>query len=63
MKQGAASRVEELDVEWLREEHARIEMRLKELDRHLSLSPAEQAERAELKKTKLRLKDAIAASK
>ena len=43
----------------LRDEHARLEMRLKELDRHLSLSPEEQLERSTLKKTKLQLKDDI----
>ncbi len=43
----------------LREEHARLELRLKELDHHLSLSPEEQVERANLKKAKLQLKDHI----
>jgi uncharacterized protein YdcH (DUF465 family) len=43
----------------LRSEHARLESRLKELDRHLSLSPDEQRERAELKKAKLQLKDSM----
>ena len=43
----------------LRDEHARLEMRLKELDRHLSLSPEEQLERSTLKKAKLQLKDDI----
>jgi uncharacterized protein YdcH (DUF465 family) len=41
----------------LRDEHAKLELRLRELDRHLSLSPDEQAERANLKKAKLQLKD------
>lgn len=43
----------------LRTEHARLEMRLKELERHLSLSPEEQMERVNLKKAKLQLKDDI----
>jgi uncharacterized protein YdcH (DUF465 family) len=43
----------------LRQEHARLEMRLRELERHLSLSPDEQLERANLKKAKLQLKDDI----
>ena len=43
----------------LRSEHARLEMRLAELERHLSLSPEEQRERAELKKAKLQLKDTM----
>ena len=43
----------------LRSEHARLELRLRELEHHLSLSPEEQLERATLKKTKLRLKDDI----
>ncbi len=46
-------------LERLHAEHARLEMRLKELDRHLSLSPDEQVERARLKKAKLQLKDDI----
>ena len=46
-------------LEQLRQEHARLEMRLSELERHLSLSPDEQRERAELKKAKLQLKDTI----
>jgi uncharacterized protein YdcH (DUF465 family) len=48
-------------VETLRREHARLETRLSELDRHLSLSPDEQRERATIKKTKLWLKDSILA--
>jgi len=47
-------------LDTLRAEHARLEQRLKELDRHLSLTPAEQIERANLKKAKLQLKDDIA---
>ena len=46
-------------LETLRTEHARLEMRLAELERHLSLSPDEQRERAELKKAKLQLKDTM----
>ncbi len=46
-------------LEQLRSEHARLELRLAELERHLSLSPDEQRERAELKKAKLQLKDSI----
>jgi hypothetical protein len=44
----------------LRERHGEIERRLVELDRHLSLTPDEQLERARLKKEKLRTKDRIA---
>jgi hypothetical protein len=43
----------------LRDEHAQLELRLRELENHLSLSPEEQLERARLKKTKLLLKDDI----
>jgi hypothetical protein len=43
----------------LRERHGEIERRLVELDRHLSLTPDEQLERARLKKEKLRTKDRI----
>lgn len=46
-------------IEALRSEHARLEMRLAELERHLSLSPEEQRERAEIKKAKLQLKDTL----
>jgi uncharacterized protein YdcH (DUF465 family) len=49
----------EVRLEALRTEHARLEIRLRELDRHLSLSPDEQRERSALKKTKLQLKDSI----
>jgi uncharacterized protein YdcH (DUF465 family) len=44
----------------LRERHGEIERRLAELDRHLSLTPDEQLERARLKKEKLRAKDRLA---
>jgi uncharacterized protein YdcH (DUF465 family) len=46
-------------LEVLRTTHADLEQRLKELDRHLSLSPSEQTERANLKKAKLQIKDDI----
>ena len=46
-------------LEELRSEHARLEMRLAQLERHLSLSPDEQRERAEIKKAKLQLKDTM----
>ena len=45
----------------LRERHGEIEKRLAELDRHLSLTPDEQVERAQLKKEKLRAKDRLTA--
>jgi uncharacterized protein YdcH (DUF465 family) len=44
----------------LKERHTEIERRLSELDRHISLTPDEQLERAGLKKEKLRSKDRIA---
>lgn len=44
----------------LKERHGEIERRLLELDRHISLTPEEQVERAGLKKEKLRSKDRIA---
>jgi uncharacterized protein YdcH (DUF465 family) len=43
----------------LRMQHAQLETRLKELERHLSLSPDEQRERTNLKKAKLQLKDSM----
>ena len=46
-------------LEVLRSTHADLEQRLKELDRHLSLSPNEQTERANIKKAKLQIKDDI----
>ena len=47
-------------LEQLRAEHHELEMRLAELDRHISLTPAEQVERTQLKKLKLAKKDAMA---
>jgi uncharacterized protein YdcH (DUF465 family) len=44
----------------LKELHTEIERRLSELERHISLTPDEQLERAQLKKEKLRSKDRIA---
>lgn len=41
----------------LQERHRTLEQRLVALDRHLSLTPDEQVERARLKKEKLRIKD------
>ena len=41
----------------LREQHQQADQRLRELDRHVWLSPDEQVELARLKKEKLRLKD------
>jgi uncharacterized protein YdcH (DUF465 family) len=43
----------------LRADHRVADERLKELERHLSLSPDEQVEQATLKKRKLHLKDEI----
>jgi hypothetical protein len=47
------------DLEALRKQHKDLESRLAALDRHLSLTAAEQAERARLKKEKLAIKDRI----
>lgn len=58
MKQTTVSDVDS-QLERLHTEHARLESKLRELERHLSLSPAEQTERANLKKAKLQLKDDI----
>jgi uncharacterized protein YdcH (DUF465 family) len=44
----------------LKERHSEIERRLSELERHISLTPEEQVERAGLKKEKLRSKDRLA---
>jgi uncharacterized protein YdcH (DUF465 family) len=56
MKHFTASDVD-TQLAQLKSEHARLEDRLRELDRHLSLSPDEQTERLQIKKTKLQLKD------
>lgn len=40
-------------------EHRAIKARLRELDRHLSLTSAEQVEYSQLKKMKLRAKDRL----
>jgi uncharacterized protein YdcH (DUF465 family) len=49
------------DVAMLKARHGELEKRLAELDRHRSLTPAEQVERSEIKKEKLRLKDRLIA--
>jgi hypothetical protein len=40
-------------------QHRELEARLKDLDKHLALTPSEQVEYARLKKEKLRTKDRI----
>lgn len=50
----------EQEIVRLKERHWEIERRLTELDRHISLTPEEQIERAGLKKEKLKSKDRIA---
>ena len=47
------------DLEELRNQHEDLESRLAALDRHLSLTAREQADRARLKKEKLAIKDRI----
>jgi hypothetical protein len=47
------------ELDRLRAQHHEADLRLRELDRHLSLSPEEQLEVARLKKHKLHLKDEI----
>lgn len=47
----------ELTLEQLQERHRDAEQRLRELDRHVWLSPDEQVELARLKKEKLHIKD------
>jgi hypothetical protein len=46
-------------LEALRKHHKDLESRLEALDRHLSLTVQEQAERARMKKEKLAIKDRI----
>jgi len=50
----------EQEMVQLKERHGEIERRLVELERHISLTPEEQVERAALKKEKLRSKDRLA---
>ena len=45
------------EFEQLTFQHRQLDARLKELDKHLSLTPSEQVEYARLKKEKLRTKD------
>jgi len=47
------------ELDGLKQRHQDLEKRLAALDRHLSLTTAEQAERVLLKKEKLRVKDRI----
>jgi uncharacterized protein YdcH (DUF465 family) len=47
------------ELDRLKQRHQDLEKRLAALDRHLSLTTAEQSERARLKKEKLLLKDHI----
>ena len=49
----------EQEMTRLRDRHSEIEKRLSELGRHISLTPDEQLERAQLKKEKLRSKDRL----
>jgi hypothetical protein len=47
------------ELDGLKQRHEDLERRLATLDRHLSLTSAEQTERAHLKKEKLQVKDRI----
>jgi hypothetical protein len=47
------------ELDGLKQRHQDLERRLAALDRHLSLTTAEQSERARLKKEKLQVKDRI----
>jgi uncharacterized protein YdcH (DUF465 family) len=57
MEKGLDAQASELDG--LKQRHQDLEKRLAALDRHLSLTSAEQAERVRLKKEKLQVKDRI----
>ena len=56
-KSGTELTTDQLDE--LNEEHRAIKARIRELDKHLSLTSAEQVEYVQLKKLKLRTKDRI----
>lgn len=47
------------NLDQLRDQHGLLEARLRQLDRHRSLSPEEQYEMQVIKKRKLHLKDQI----
>jgi uncharacterized protein YdcH (DUF465 family) len=47
------------ELDGLKQRHQDLEKRLAAIDRHLSLTTAEQTERARLKKEKLQVKDRI----
>jgi hypothetical protein len=47
------------ELDGLKQRHQDLEKRLAALDRHLSLTTAEQSERVRLKKEKLQVKDRI----
>jgi hypothetical protein len=49
-----------VSIEDLKAEHRALDLRLAQLQRHISLSPDEQVESARLKKLKLATKDLIA---
>jgi hypothetical protein len=60
MDKGAASAVPlSEDADALERRHQELERKLAALDRHLSLTPDEQVERARLKKEKLWVKDRL----
>jgi hypothetical protein len=61
MEKASTGSGEVAEVESLRERHAELERRLSSLDKHLSLTPDEQLERARIKKEKLWVKDRMMA--
>ena len=61
MRQRRVKTTETKDLPTLLGEHQNLEVRLKQLDKHRSLSPEEQYEIQVIKKRKLALKDLITA--
>jgi hypothetical protein len=59
MEKGPDAPASSQELDGLKQRHQDLEKRLAALDRHLSLTSAEQAERARLKKEKLQVKDRI----
>jgi uncharacterized protein YdcH (DUF465 family) len=55
------SSIRSVTLQELRSRHRELELRLADLDKHLSLTPAEQVERSRLKKEKLWIKDRLLA--
>ncbi|MCG8417407.1 MAG: YdcH family protein [Proteobacteria bacterium] len=59
MQVASFDRPKQEEITRLTDEHRALKARLRELDKHISLTSAEQVERAQLKKMKLRTKEKL----